>query len=126
MGLRRCDKCDEMVDEAKAFCPGCGNSFVDEEKRQEASNFDKVDRTVQFGQTMYNQMLEDMGLNIGAIATPIEKRAEVIEPVRAERIPEPVSEKIQRELPPKTEKKAAGHAASNTKWYVLAGVAAII
>ena len=69
-----------MVDEAKAFCPGCGHAFVEEEKRQKASEFDKEDSTVQLGQTMFNQMLSDMGLNIGARQAP-EKRIEMIAPV---------------------------------------------
>lgn len=82
MGQKRCDKCEEMVDEAKAFCPGCGNAFVEEEGR-EASNFEKMDNTVQLGQTMYNQMLSDMGLNVAKGAPPQEKRIEIIEPVAA-------------------------------------------
>lgn len=81
MGLRQCDKCDEMVDEAKAFCPGCGNAFVDEEKRQDISSFEKLDNTVQLGQTMYNQMLSDMGLNVSKAAEKPEKRIEVIAPI---------------------------------------------
>src|SRR4051812_16043562 len=80
MGLRQCEKCSEMVDEAKAFCPGCGHAFVEEEKRQKASEFEKLENTVQLGQTMYNQMLSDMGLNIAGSRTT-EKKVEVIAPV---------------------------------------------
>jgi hypothetical protein len=79
MGLRQCDKCGDMVDEAKAFCPGCGNAFVEEKKRQHASEFEQLDSTVQLGNTMYNQMLSDMGLNISKAPNP-EKRIEVIAP----------------------------------------------
>ena len=82
MGLKQCSKCNEMVDEAKAFCPACGNAFVEEEQRQEKSKFEKMDNTVQFGQTMYNQMLSEMGLNI-AKPPPAEKRIEVIAPAAA-------------------------------------------
>jgi hypothetical protein len=81
MGLKRCDKCDEMVDEAKAFCPGCGTAFVEEEQRQETSSFEKLDNTVQLGNTMYNQMLSDMGLNISKAPVKPEKRIEVIAPI---------------------------------------------
>ena len=81
MGLRQCDKCGDMVDEAKAFCPGCGNAFVEEEKRQKKSDFEQQDNTVQLGNTMYNQMLADMGLNISKPASAAEKRIEVISPV---------------------------------------------
>jgi hypothetical protein len=64
MALKQCEQCSEMVDEAKAFCPGCGNAFVSEKPRAEVSEFDQMGHTVQLGQTMYNQMLTDMGLNI--------------------------------------------------------------
>jgi hypothetical protein len=70
-----------MVDEAKAFCPGCGHAFVEEEKRQKKSEFEKQDSTVQLGKTMYNQMLADMGLNLSKPQTGAEKRVEVIAPV---------------------------------------------
>jgi hypothetical protein len=70
-----------MVDEAQAFCPGCGHAFVEEEKRQKKSEFEKQDSTVQLGKTMYNQMLADMGLNLSKPQTGAEKRVEVIAPV---------------------------------------------
>ena len=53
-----------MVDGARAFCPGCGHALVEEKKRKITSGFESVDHTVQMGNTMYNQMLSDMGLNI--------------------------------------------------------------
>ena len=87
MGQKICDKCGESVDEAKAFCPACGNAFVEEEQRQEASAFEKMDNTVQMGKTMYGKMLTDMGLNISKApdkpeqAQQHEKRVEVIAPV---------------------------------------------
>ena len=83
MGVKKCDKCDEVVDESKAFCPGCGHAFVDEEQRQDVSGFDKLDHTVQLGQTMYNQMLSDMGLNISKASEKPEQRAEVVAPIEA-------------------------------------------
>jgi hypothetical protein len=70
-----------MVDEAKAFCPGCGHAFVEEEKRQKKSEFERQENTVQLGQTMYNQMLSDMGLNLAKATPASEKRIEVIAPV---------------------------------------------
>lgn len=134
MGLRQCDKCSEMVDEAKAFCPGCGHAFVEEEKRQEASKFEKVERTVQFGQTMYNQMLEDMGLNISGAPNPVERRVEVIAPVNTEVLPT-AKGTTNATLQPSaktTEKKTAVASktesepkAGNTKWYILIGAAVI-
>jgi hypothetical protein len=80
MGLKKCEHCDEMVDEAKAFCPGCGSSFVTEEQRQEKSSFERLDKTVQLGNTMYDLMLSDMGLDTKAAPKP-EKRIEIIAPI---------------------------------------------
>jgi hypothetical protein len=70
-----------MVDEAKAFCPGCGNAFVEEEKRTVSSSFDTMDSTVQLGQTMYDQMLVDMGLHTSKSPDAQDKRAEVVVPL---------------------------------------------
>ncbi len=78
MALKQCDKCSEMVDEAKAFCPACGNAFVEEERRSITTNFEEMDMTVQFGQTMYNQMLSDMGLNVSKAPDVQEKVVEVV------------------------------------------------
>ena len=120
MGLKKCDKCEEMVDEAKAFCPGCGNAFVEEEKRQKASEFDKLDSTVQFGQTMYNQMLSDMGLNISKAPDPPPKRIEVIVPAAA--APAPVKPAAK----PQTVQNTAPAPASNMKWYIAGGILLIL
>jgi hypothetical protein len=79
MGEKLCSKCGEMVDDAKAFCPGCGNPIVEEKKRTSVSEFDQLDHTVRLGDTMYNQLLSDMGLtapkqrNVGAkVIEPVE------------------------------------------------------
>ena len=80
-----------MVDEAKAFCPGCGHAFVEEQKRSQTSNFEAMDSTVQLGQTMYNQMLSDMGLNISKAPDPAEKRVEVLAPVPTAPTSQPVT-----------------------------------
>ena len=49
---------------AMAFCPGCGDPFVHEETREKLSEFEASAGTVQFGMSLYNQLLSDMGLNI--------------------------------------------------------------
>lgn len=77
MGMKQCDKCSETVDEAKAFCPACGNAFVEEERRSVTTNFEEMDMTVQLGNTMYNQMLSDMGLNVSKAPDVQEKVVEV-------------------------------------------------
>lgn len=84
MADKQCPKCGERVDEAKAFCPGpsCGYSFEDEQQRTDASAYDKMDSTVQMGQTMYNSMLSDMGLNLKR--PDAERKVEVLKPVAAQ------------------------------------------
>ena len=123
MGLRQCEKCNEMVDEAKAFCPGCGNSFVVEAKRESVSNFDTFEGTVKLGDTMYNQMLTDMGLNISKAPDPTEKSVEVIAPVATEAKPavETTPPVVPVAVKPETavvEEKPA----SKAKWFIIGGV----
>lgn len=78
MADKFCPQCGEKVDEAKAFCPACGHAFVAEEKRTDTSAYEQADHTMQMGQTMYNSMLSDMGLNL---KKEPEKRIEVLKPV---------------------------------------------
>ena len=95
MGQKQCGKCGEVVDEAKAFCPGCGNAFEDEKQRTSVSDFDRSNPTVQLGATMFNQMLSDMGLSIPKEG---EKRVERIAPVvrtPAPRNPDPTPAPVQ-------------------------------
>jgi hypothetical protein len=80
MAEKHCPKCGEIADEAKAFCPGCGNAFVEEKKRETVSEFDQSKRTVQLGATMFNQMLSDMGLNISKKPAD-EKNTQVVTPL---------------------------------------------
>ena len=113
MGLKQCDKCSEMVDEAKAFCPGCGNSFVIETKREVVSNFESFEGTINLGDTMFNQMLSDMGLNISKTPDVAEKRVEVLAPEPPAVIrPDPIA---------KTPKPS-----SNIKWFIIGGVALLL
>ena len=102
-----------MVDEAKAFCPACGNALVEEERRERVSSFDTMDNTVQLGQTMYNQMLSDMGLNISRTPDASEKRVEVLKP-------EPVA-------PISPAKPSTAQASSgNLKWILIGGAIVVI
>lgn len=129
MALKQCAKCNEMVEEAKAFCPGCGNAFVEEEKRQEASKFEKLESTVQFGQTMYNQMLEDMGLNISATPSPVDKRVEISAPVKTEILsPAKTAKTVVVSPAVATPEKTSEQSkpTSNTKWYILIGGAVVL
>ena len=110
MGQKQCGKCGEMVDEAKAFCPGCGHAFVEEKKRDSVSDYDLSQQTVKLGDTMYNQMLSDMGLSVSK--TPKrEKSVEVLAPAST-------TDPSTREK--KVEPVQKG---SNTKWIILAVIA---
>lgn len=53
-----------MVDEAKAFCPECGNPFVAEETRSEQTEHDRFDGTMMLSKSNYNIMLSEMELDI--------------------------------------------------------------
>ncbi len=99
MSLRECDKCGEMMDEAKAFCPSCGRAFVEENTREKSSEFNQLDGTMQLGNTMYNQMLSDMGLNISA--TPDRPEVEVVQP--AAPVYRPAVQPVQQVLQPATQ-----------------------
>ena len=99
-----------MVEEAKAFCPGCGNAFVEEEKRQEASSFDTMERTVELDSTTFGQMLSDMGLNIS-------------------KAPDAAEQRIEAELPPAKPREMTSdktNPGSKTKWFILGGVLVIL
>ena len=125
MALKECEKCGEMVGEAKAFCPACGHAFVDEETRREKSKFDSLENTVQLGQTMFGNMLSDMGLNISKAPNAPEKRIEVIAP--AAEATEPVKKKPDNAKPPKTVgTDSEVKPSSRNRWYGIAGALVIL
>jgi hypothetical protein len=106
MAEKQCGKCGEMVDEAKAFCPGCGHSFVDEKQRTTVSDFDQSKRTVQLGETMFNQMLSEMGLSISKHPEREEKNTEVVTPL-APSISATAPKREAQPLPPKSDKRSS-------------------
>ena len=116
MALRECDKCGQMVDEAKAFCPSCDNVFVVEEQRGEASKFERLDKTVQLGNTMYDMMLSDMGLNIAKPVPAPERRVEVIAPIQTA----PAKKAPAAAVPP------AGTAKSSWTLWIVLGVIGLL
>ena len=128
MGLRQCDKCSEMVDEAKAFCPSCGHAFVEEQTREQPSVFESMEGTMQLGNTMYNQMLSDMGLNISAAPdkpSPEKPVEVVIQPAAQPAVQRPVQQVIQPAVqqvikPAAEPAKPAG--SNKTKWLILGGI----
>lgn len=120
---KTCPKCNETVDEAKAFCPGCGHSFVDEQQRKEASRYDQADHTMQMGATMYNNMLSDMGLNL---KKEPEKRVEVLKPaVPATQVLQPVAPTPPTPAPATAEPEA-GTKSRKSLWITLAIIAGIL
>jgi uncharacterized membrane protein YvbJ len=121
MPHKACPKCGETVEEAKAFCPACGHSFVEEQQRTGANRYDQADHTMQMGQTMYNSMLSDMGLNL---KKDPEKRIEVLKPaVQAQEL-RPVSETPAARPPAMQEERAKK---SNKKvWVITISVAVVL
>lgn len=128
MALRQCDKCSEMVDEAKAFCPECGHALVEEKQREEESAYESMDGTMQFGQTMYNQMLSDMGLNISDAPN---KKAEPTTPQVIEPAVQPTVQPVHQVLQPIDTGVAATPVtaekpASGNKWVIYGVVGALL
>ena len=120
MAEQQCGKCGEMVDEAKAFCPGCGHSFVDEKQRETVSDFDQSKRTVQLGETMFNQMLSEMGLNISKPPNREEKKSELVVPLAPPATDPSAEQKTQPSptaVPPKRNSK--------TFWIIVIVLAAL-
>ena len=133
MALKKCEKCGEMVPEAKAFCPACGYAFVDEERRREKSKFDKMESTVQLGQTMFGNMLSDLGLNIAKTPATPEKRVEVIAPAAEAAKPsetaKPSAESPKPSAPPTKAARSdseAKPAPAGNRWVAIGGVLAIV
>ncbi|NOT46452.1 MAG: hypothetical protein HOP17_01695 [Acidobacteria bacterium] len=63
-----------MVDDVRAFCPGCGNSFLKEAQRSKPTIFDRSSETEQFDASMLNMILSDMGLDISKAPNKSEER----------------------------------------------------
>ncbi len=136
MALRQCDKCSEMVDEAKAFCPECGHALVEEKQREEESAYASMDGTMQFGQTMYNQMLSDMGLNISDAPNKKAETPSAEQPVAPQVIEPPVQPPVQPvhqilqpiETGVDTTPVAGGHKPTDgiNKWVIIGGVGAVL
>ena len=124
MGQKQCGKCGEMVDEAKAFCPGCGHAFVDEKKRTSVTDFDRSNPTVNLGSTMFNQMLSDMGLNISkepGKPQPQKGRVEVVTPVVQSVQPAASASRAQNRAPQATQR-----ANRSRIWIIVAIIAGIL
>lgn len=124
MALKKCDECGEMADEAKAFCPACGNPFVAEEQRTEASKFDSLDGTMQLGNTMFNMMLSDMGLNTKERAgLSQQQQVEVLKPVAPAPAPKPVAPKpAAAPAPAAVPQPAVKKSGSNNTWFIIGGI----
>ena len=119
MAETQCGKCGEMVDEAKAFCPGCGHSFVDEKQRTTVSDFDQSKNTVQLGETMFNQMLSDMGLNVSKPPNREEKAENVVKPI----VPASTAPVVERKEQPSP---VPASSRSKTIWIVAIVLAVIV
>jgi hypothetical protein len=108
MNPKQCEKCGEMVEAAKAFCPGCGSPMVAEAERTRVSEFDASAGTVQYGKTVFGNLLSDMGLNISDVRNSPAKPADAPPP-------EPVQKAAE------TEQTTKAGTSRSTKW-VIAGI----
>jgi hypothetical protein len=112
MSLKKCEKCGEDVDIAKAFCPECGNPFVDEEKRQEATEFEKHAGTMVFSKSAYNMMLGKMDLDTSR--SPEEEKQE-----------NPVQNPANN-FPPQNKTPDQNKKSGMVKWIIIGAIAALI
>lgn len=112
MSLKKCEKCGEDVDVAKAFCPECGNPFVHEEKRQEATEFDKYAGTVALSKSAFNMMLGKMDLDTSR--SPEEEKQQ-----------NPV-ENTANDFPPQNKTPDQNKKSGITKWIIIGAIAAVI
>jgi hypothetical protein len=102
MDIKKCEKCGENVDAAKAFCPECGNPFVEEQKREESSEFDKYAGTIKYSKSVYKMMLSEMELDT---SKQTEKESKPIAKQVAGEIKPPQVEppEIVQPIPPQTD-----------------------
>ena len=112
MSLKKCEKCGEDVEIAKAFCPECGNPFVTEEKRQVVSEFDKYAGTINFSDSAYNKLLSE--LNLDTSRSPEEEKM---------RKPEQVS---TNNLPPQNKSPDQNKNPGIVKWIIIAAIGVVI
>jgi hypothetical protein len=122
MGSRQCNECKEMVDEARAFCQGCGNPLVVEVERTESSSFERSTATVQFGQTLFGEILSDLGLDISKAPQQEETPAPVAMPVRTQ-VVAPVATVRPVQTRPESPKPSGAGAnpsgSSKVMWWIL-------
>jgi hypothetical protein len=110
MSTEQCQNCSEVVDAAKAFCPSCGSSFVAEETREKASEFEASAGTVQYSSSMFNELLSDMDLNIsGAPNKPEKTSGQTLSPVAPASVLENTSTGLKT--------------GSRKRWFIIGGIA---
>lgn len=130
MGLRQCNECGEMADDARAFCQACGNPLVDEAQRRESSPFEESSETVQFDPSMFNAVLADMGLDLSAPPNPSHEIGEAVPPlIRGETdAPAQASALVHADVPSPQNKLRNPNATANSKvkWLVWAGVGFVL
>jgi uncharacterized membrane protein YvbJ len=112
MSLKKCEKCGEDVDVAKAFCPECGNPFVDEEKREEATEFEKHAGTMVFSKSAYNMMLGKMDLDTSRASEEEKRQIPVQNPAN--------------NLPPQNKTPDLNKKSGVIKWLIIGAIAAVI
>ena len=122
MGQKQCGKCGEFVDEAKAFCPECGNAFVDEKKRTSVTDYDRSNPTVQLGETMFNKMLSDMGLDLSKEPSAPQQKGRVeVTPINVQ-----PAVAVDREAKPASPPPVAPRNSNRKMWIIAAVIAGVL
>lgn len=89
----QCKRCGANVLETKAFCPECGGALVDEQVRQQASEHDSYDATMNLSKSGYNLMLSEMNLNISDAPNLTAERINLSKEFRSSLVLDPIKEK---------------------------------
>lgn len=112
MSLKKCEKCGEDVEIAKAFCPECGNPFVKEEKRAGATEFDSYAGTLAFSKSEHEMLLAKMELDTS-------KSPEAEQPKN------PVRD-LPKDPPPQTKPPDKKKDSGINKWIIFAAAGAVV
>ena len=138
MSVKKCEQCGETVDEAKAFCPECGNPFVEEKEREESTEYESYAGTINFSKSMYKMMLSEMELDTSAApdkkeeSEPPKPKVEKTNPPQNTDFQPKATPDIYQKPPPALSKpvnpqsSAQENKSGMLKWVAIAGVGLFI
>lgn len=126
MSLKKCEQCGEEVDQAKAFCPECGNPFVEEQEREESSEYESYAGTINVSKSMYKMMLSEMELDTSKspeeeekVKAPPKPESKPKPDIQAELKPQPKQNILQTPTPMQNNPADTSIGSGKLKWVIL-------